>query len=79
MDCHTVLTFSKNDWVSVRIPSGLDGQELYYASVYASLTQDKGVDVKKAKILAEAAAMKRLYPGLMYGSVLERDLQILRE
>lgn len=73
-----VYTFSNNDWISVRIPSGLDGQEFYYASVYTSLTQDKGIPHKKAKVIAEAAAMKRLYPGLMYGSMLERDLEVLR-
>jgi hypothetical protein len=72
-------TFSQNEWVQVKVPSGLEGQEMYYASLYALLTQEKGIDAKKAMIIAEAAAMKRLYPGLQYGRMLEKDLELLRD
>ncbi len=74
-----VVTFSKNEWISVSVPSGLEGQELYYASMYSLLTRVKGVSQEKAIVIAEAAAMKRLYPGLVYGKMLESDLQKLRE
>ena len=74
-----VYTFSKDNWIPVIVPYGIDGQELYYASVYALLTNVKGIPDKKASIIAEAAAMKRMYPGLMYGSVLERDLRLLTD
>ena len=74
-----VYTFSNNEWLSVKVPSGLEGQELFYASVYTSLTQVKGLPPQKARVIAEAATMKRLYPGLMYGSVLEKELKLIRE
>jgi hypothetical protein len=74
-----VYTFSKDNWIPVIVPYGLDGQELYYASVWAFLTNVKDIPDKKASVIAEAAAMKRLYPGLMYGSVLERELKLTRE
>jgi hypothetical protein len=74
-----VFTFSMNDWISVKVPTGLEGQELFYASTYALLTREKGIAPQKARVIAEAATMKRLYPGLMYGSVLERDLQLIRD
>ena len=73
-----VYTFSMNDWISVKVPTGIEGQELFYASTYAFLTREKGIAQQKAKVIAEAATMKRLYPGLMYGSVLERDLNLLQ-
>ena len=74
-----VYTFSKDNWIPVIVPYGIEGQELYYASVWALLTQSKGIPHPKASVIAEAAAMKRLYPGLMYGSVLERELKLTRE
>jgi len=39
----------------------------------------KGLDEKKATVLAEAATAKRMYPEIMYDSVLEKELEQLFE
>jgi hypothetical protein len=72
-----IYTFSKNEWIPVQVPSGLEGQEMFFAFSYTLLVREKGIDAKRALVIAEAAAMKRLYPGLMYGSLLEKDLLLL--
>jgi predicted metal-binding protein len=74
-----IYTFSKNEWIPVQVPSGLEAQEMFFAFSYTLLVREKGIDAKRALVIAEAAAMKRLYPGLMYGSLLEKELEILRD
>ncbi len=68
-----VIIFSDSEFISVKVPSGLDGQEYFYAIQYTNLKK-MGYSEMKASIIAEAAAMKRLYPGLVYGKVLEDEI-----
>ncbi len=72
-----IPTFSRNEWITVRVPTSLRGQELFYAFLWAKLVYEKGMSEQKASILAEATVFKRLYPGLVYGEKLESELKSL--
>ena len=72
----SVVVFSDNRFVEVRVPEGLEGEELVYATFFCSFLQ-KGWDEAKARRVAEAAVYKRLYPGLGYGKMLEGELKEL--
>jgi hypothetical protein len=72
-----VFTFSRNQWISVKVPLSVQGQELYYAFLWAKLVHEKGVSEQKASIIAEATVFKRLYPGLVYGEKLESEIKSL--
>ena len=74
----TRLVFSQSVWKEVPMPKGYDpswnsADMWYYATIYAA-AEAKGMDAKKAEIVAEAAVSKRLYPGLMYEKALEEDI-----
>jgi len=72
------LVFRGAEWISVLIPKGIDpvwveADLLYYATAWAA-AQAAGFSEKRSEQLAEALVSKRLYPGLVYDSVLEGDL-----
>ena len=72
------LVFMGTFWKSVTIPKGVDpvwveADFLFYATSWAA-AHAAGFSEKRSEQLAEALVSKRLYPGLVYDSVLERDL-----
>lgn len=68
-----VVVLSKNKFIEVDVPKGMEGEEYYYATLLLHLI-GKGWEGKRAKQVAEAAVYKRLYPGLGYGKSIEEDL-----
>lgn len=77
------IVFSAGKWLTVNLPKGHDpcwspSDTWYYATTWAACLR-KGLDEKKATVLAEAATAKRMYPEIMYDSVLEKDLEELFE
>jgi hypothetical protein len=77
------IVFSAGKWITVHLPKGHDpcwspSDTWYYAATWAACLR-KGLDEKKATILAEAATTKRMYPETTYDSVLEKDLAELVE
>ncbi len=69
-----VLVFSNNEYVSIKVPVGLDGKEYYFASIFAHLVNERGMIREKALQISEAAAFKKLYPGIVYGKQLEDEI-----
>ncbi len=69
-----VVVFSKQGFVEVEVPKGMEGEEYFYATLLLHLLMTKGWEVIRAKQIAEAAVYKRLYPGLGYGKSIEEDL-----
>jgi hypothetical protein len=75
-----MITFSRGGWISVKLPNYVDPcwskKDLQlYATVYAAGSEKYGEG--SATILAEIAVNKRLYPDIVYGSALEKQLQAL--
>ncbi len=75
------LVFADNTWKSVSIPKGhdpswIEADFLYYASCWV-LAESKGFSEKRSEQLAEALVSKRLYPGIVYDKILEKDLKTL--
>ena len=79
----TRLILSKtNQWLQVAIPNGLDPLWLnsdifHYAAMFVA-AQEKGFSQSRAEQLAEALVNRRLYPGIVYHSDLEKDLAHLQ-
>jgi len=77
------LILSKtNQWIQVAIPDGLDplwlnGDIFHYAAMFVA-AQEKGFSQSRAEQLAEALVNRRLYPGIVYHSDLEKDLAHLQ-
>lgn len=75
------LVFSGGNWISVRIPLNpcwSPSDTWYYATMWAAGVR-KGLDEKKATVLAEAAVTKRMYPEIVFDSVLEKGISDLVE
>lgn len=70
-----VFSSKQNSWILVKVPAELcvEGYEEMYATLFTHLV-DKGVSEQRASQIAEAAVLKRQYPGLQYDSKLENDL-----
>ena len=72
-----VLVFSNNSWIHVDIPVGHDpswstADMSFYGTMFAAASQL--FPTERAVSIAEAVVSKRLYPGLVYDKVLERDI-----
>jgi len=78
------LILSKtNQWLKVPIPNGLDPlwlneDILHYAAMFVA-AEEKGFSQTRAEQLAEALVNRRLYPGIVYHTDLEKDLTDLRK
>lgn len=75
-----MITFSRGAWISVIPPKFVDPcwskKDLqFYATIYAACSQEH--DERRARILAEVAVNKRLYPEIKYDSRIEADLSSL--
>ena len=70
-----VVVLCRNQFLEVLVPEGLEGEEYFYGTLLLHLQQEKGIAAERAKQIAEAAVYKRLYPGLVYGKLLEEDLE----
>lgn len=72
------LVFSNGDWIDVALPKGYDPnwttQDTYYYATIWALASRKGFSRQKARQLAEAAVSKRIYPGILFYSQIEKDL-----
>ncbi len=71
------LVLSQGQWISVPLPTGRDptwtvDEEYIFAAAYASGLQKFGET--RAKRVAEAIVLRRLYPGLTFPN-LESDIQ----
>jgi hypothetical protein len=80
---NSVLIFSPSsmDWLTISIPEGhtmdwSSSECMYYGTLFALASQN-GFDRKRAVILAEAGVSKRLYPGIIFDSGIEDDLELL--
>ena len=72
-----MITFSSGAWLSIIPPKYIDlfwrKKDLqFYATIYAACSQEH--DERRARILAEVAVNKRLYPEIKYDSRIEADL-----
>ena len=71
------LVYSDGKWVSVDLPSldpcWLVSDTWYYATIYAAAIH-RGFLEKRARIIAEAAVNKRIYPEISYDKGIENDL-----
>ena len=71
------LVYSDGKWISVNLPSldpcWLVSDTWYYATIYAAAI-DRGFSEKRARIIAEAAVNKRIYPEISYDKGIENDL-----
>lgn len=74
---HSVVVFCKRGFVEVAVPDGMKGEEYVYGTFLLHLIEEKGVEEKRACVIAEAAVYKRLYPGLVYARELEEDIEML--
>jgi hypothetical protein len=77
------LVFSKGEWITVPLPSDSTSwsfsDKLYYGSVWAFATREKGLDAQRASQIAEAVVFQRLYPGITMSADMERLYQYLYE
>jgi len=71
------LVYSNGKWVSVDLPNldpcWLVSDTWYYATIYAAAV-NSGFLEKRARIIAEAAVNKRIYPEISYDKGIESDL-----
>jgi hypothetical protein len=72
------LVLSEGQWISVSLPKGRDtswtvADEYAFAAAYASAI--RRFNEARAKVVAEAATFRRLYPGLVFDARLEQDIQ----
>lgn len=73
------LVFSNGKWLTVNIPLNpcwSPSDTWYYATMWASCLR-KGLDEKKATVVAEAATTKRMFPDIVFDSVLEKSISDL--
>lgn len=79
----TRLVFSKGEWIDVELPKGYDPnwttQDTYYYATIWALASSKGFSRQKASQLGEAAVSKRMYPGILFYSQIEKDLLSLED
>lgn len=71
------LVFSKGEWRTIEMPAGTSfsfADGLTYANLWSYAVYEKGVKGEVATQLAEAAVMKRLYPGVKFHASLEEKL-----
>jgi hypothetical protein len=68
------LVFSKGEWITVPLPSDQwsFSDQLLYGNVYAYATRERNVSLERACQIAEAVVFKRLYPGTVMNSELEK-------
>lgn len=72
-----MIAFSRGAWISVIVPKFIDPcwskkDIQFYATIYAEASHVH--DENRARILAEVAVNKRLYPEIKYDSRIEADL-----
>ena len=77
------IVFSNGKWLTVHLPKGHDpcwspSDTWYYATMWAAGVR-KGLDEKKATVVAEAATTKRIYPEIVFDSTLEKGISDLVE
>jgi hypothetical protein len=73
------LVFSNGKWLNVNIPLNpcwSPSDTWYYATMWAAGIR-KGLDEKKATVVAEAATTKRMFPDIVFDSVLEKSISDL--
>ena len=73
------LVFSNGKWLTVNIPLNpcwSPSDTWYYATMWAAGVR-KGMDEKKATVVAEAATTKRMFPDIVFDSVLEKSISDL--
>lgn len=78
----TCLILSKdNQWISVTVPRGLDplwmDSDVFYYSAMFVAAQERGFSEKKSGELAEALVNRRLYPGIVYHTITEKELSLI--
>ena len=72
------LVLSEGQWVSISLPKGRDSSwtvadEYAFAAAYASAIRK--YQHARATNIAEAAVLRRMYPGLLFDKLLEKDIQ----
>ena len=72
------LVLSGGHWKSVDLPMGRDptwtvAEEYVFAAAYTSALLL--FPERRARTVAEACVLRRLYPGLRYDAAMERDIQ----
>lgn len=75
----TRIVFSAGEWISVDLPVGRDpawtpADSWVYAAAFAA-SQRAGHAAAKSSVIAEAIVNRRLYPGIIYDALLERDIK----
>jgi hypothetical protein len=72
------LVLSEGEWISVPLPKGRDpswtvADEYTFAAAYASAIRK--YEHARATNVAEAAVLRRIYPGLLFDKLLEQNIQ----
>jgi len=75
------LVLSEGNWISVPLPKGRDptwtvSEEYSYSAAYVSALRNK-FNIHRAKNIAEACVLRRLYPGLRFDKGMEKDIQTI--
>jgi hypothetical protein len=77
----SIILSNTGQWVTVQPPKGHDpswqaSDLMRYATIFQSAVE-KGFDISKAVLVAEAIVNRNLYPGLVYHDKLEQDIEWL--